>query len=363
MKEMITFDDVLIEPQFSFVQSRKDVSLKQIFMGYNLELPVIAANMDTICGPAMAKAMGNSGAVGTLHRFCTIEENVQMFKDCDNRPPIVSIGTSKEDLERAEALYAAGARNYVIDIAHGASVSALKQYEELRTLLGNYVDIMVGNFATGQSIKDFMYHLTANYRAPNAFKVGIGGGSMCTTRIVTGCGIPTLASVIDCVQTKNNIVADGGFRTSGDIAKALAAGAKAVMLGGMLAGTDESAAYVKDFNFEMSQLSEEEQKEDLEIEGVKRFLKQRGILYRGSASKESYDDQGKSAEHRTAEGEMTSVKPKGPVKDILQQISAGLKSSLSYVGAKDLEEFRSKAKFIRITGAGMKESVAHGKKD
>lgn len=301
--------------------------------------------MDTVTESAMAQAMGEAGAVGALHRFCTIEENIVMFKKSISRRPIVSLGVGKQDLERAEALYAEGCRNFVIDVAHGAAMHVVRTYDDLRKLLGRDVEIMIGNFATAKGIEDFRFYVKT--AKPTIFKVGIGGGSMCTTRIVTGCGMPTLASVLDCAKIPNiQIVADGGMRTSGDIAKALAAGATAVMLGGMLAGADETPGEF--FSKIWEGIGN--------VPGPKIYKN-----YRGSASAASYEAQGKIAGHRSPEGESTTVKCKGPVKNVLKQISGGLRSALSYTGSSNLNQFRINGHLVQITNAGQRENEAHGK--
>jgi IMP dehydrogenase len=306
-----------------------------------LNLPIISSNMDTVTGSEMARAMFNSGAVGSLHRFSTIEDNVKQFLDSPNRS-IVSVGLGISELDRALALSNAGAFTILVDVAHGASMKVVQQVKDLRGILPEDTQIIVGNFATARSIKDFLYHL-GNYRV-DAWKVGIGGGSACLTRVVTGCGMPTLASVIDCASLGLPIIADGGMRNSGDIAKALAAGATTVMLGGMLAGTLETPGEVI-----------------WDQEGG--YLLNTGHKkYRGSASTESYEVQGKIASHRSYEGDSYLVPYKGPVKDILQQIEGGLRSSLSYVGANNLEEFRERATLVQITGQGFKENGSHGKR-
>lgn len=367
MKKALSFDDVLITPNFSFVKSRKDVSLEQPLMGYRLGLPIIASNMDTICGASMANAMNEVDAVGALHRFCTIEENIAMFKASWNtgRQPLISVGLGAAEFERAKALSDCGATQFVLDVAHGASMEVVRQFKELNEL--PYASIMVGNFATGQSIFDFEHH--AGSEVPAAYKVGIGGGSMCTTRIVTGCGMPTLASVIDCAKTYRPIVADGGIRNSGDIAKALAAGARAVMVGSLLSGTKETPAYEK----AVEQRAKEE-REYREMSGLAPLTEEgyrvsatinvqnSGLSYRGSASNDSYKVQGKVASHRAPEGAATTVPYKGSVKPILEELAAGVRSAMSYVGATNLEEFRQKALFMEITSAGMSESKPHGVK-
>lgn len=336
IKPFLSFDDVLLIPQFSGVKSRKDVDLSQKIMGTKLSIPIISSNMDTITGSHMASAMYTYGGIGALHRFMSIEDNVKEYISGPSRT-IVSIGLGKSELERAEALFKVGAVNFLIDVAHGASMEVVKQTLALRDIIGYINNITVGNFATSRSIKDFVYHLGSN--AVDNWKVGIGGGSACLTRVVTGCGLPTFASVVDCASTGLPIIADGGCKNSGDIAKALAAGASAVMLGGMLAGTDETPG-------------------DMIYDNTV----PQGKKYRGSASTESYESQGKIASHRSYEGDSFIVPYKGPVKNVIEQISGGLRSALSYVGASNLTEFRERAEFAEITGAGISENGAHGKK-
>jgi IMP dehydrogenase len=359
MKQLLSFDDVLIVPHFSKIKSRKDVDLSQYFCGLKLDLPIISSNMDTVTGVNMANAMREAGAVGALHRFMSIDENVKQFLETSTGT-IVSIGLGKEELKRAEALHFSGANTILIDVAHGASMEVVNQVKQLREFFGYNLSIIVGNFATSQSIRDFNHHLRKDY--VDAYKVGIGGGSACLTRVVTGCGAPTLASVLDCATVGVPIIADGGMRTSGDIAKALAAGATTVMLGGMLAGTDESPGEI---------VNKEGHPVDLITKCVKPTNDPRDWYYdnkltlykkyRGSASTESYEIQGKLASHRSYEGDSFLVPFKGHVGNVLQQIEGGLRSALSYVGASNMDEFREYAELIQITSAGTKENGSHGR--
>jgi len=332
-QQFLTFDDVLLIPNFSRINSRAECSTTTKLGSIKLDLPVISANMDTITEDRMAKTMAEFGGSGALHRFGTIENNVKMFK---NSAPntFVSIGLGDKEIARGLALFDAGATNFIIDVAHGASENVVNTYNEFRSCVNHNAHIMVGNFSTADSISAFV---SKTRISPDSFKVGIGGGSMCTTRIVTGVGIPTLGSVFDCNRTGRDIIADGGLRNSGDIAKALAAGAKAVMIGSMLAGTDETPNDVEIFN-------------DVPHK-----------IYRGSASKDSYQAQGKVANHRAPEGEATFVRYKGSAKEILQNIKAGIQSSMSYLNSRNLQEFKENAKFIQITQSGFSESKPHGK--
>ncbi len=345
MNEFLTFDDVLICPKFSMVKTRKDVDLSTFLWDQGqIKLPVISANMDTVTGSDMAYAMAEGGGLGCLHRFWSIEENVKAFNNSIFDGPIkpmVSIGLGKGELERAEALHKAGAGIIVIDVAHGAQIGVVEQVRELQRLLKDNVWVIVGNFATPQSIGDFKYHLGEDYVM--GWKVGIGPGSACTTRIKTGVGIPQLSAIMDCSRSHPGevIIADGGLRTPGDIAKALGAGASFVMLGGMLAGTLETPGEI------------------IYPEGEKVCpLKS----YRGSASLESYAAQGKDTGWRTAEGESFTIPLRGSVSEVLRDIEGGLRSTLSYVGARTLEEFQTKVEFVKVSSATVRENGAHGKR-
>ena len=368
---LFTFDDVLIVPQFSTIGSRKDVSTASLHVALpGLTLPIISANMDTVTDSKMAKAMAKAGGIGCLHRFCTIEENVNMLYDSfiDGLPmPIVSIGLGDSELERAEALYNAGASHFVIDVAHGAQLSVVNQVKKLRNLLGYTCKIMVGNFASAQSVKDFLDRTNEI----DSIKIGVGPGSSCETRVKTGIGYPQLSAIMEIAELLKNtniaIIADGGMKTPGDICKALAAGAHAVMLGGMLAGTDETPGEIYK---EWYEVSKEELNKNVEwkteygtypLPDRYYIATSKSKKYRGSASKESYESQGKNDSHRTTEGESFLVPYKGPVKNILQDIEGGLRSSMCYVGAKNLDEFRKKATFVRVTNATAIEGTAHGK--
>lgn len=381
MKELLTFDDVVIVPKFSHIDSRKDVDLssttsKKCFYDIGSRLPVISANMDTVTGPAMAKAMLNYGADACLHRFCSIEENVKAFQesemefdeDCRARP-MVSIGLGQLELERAEALYSYSAIKFVIDVANGGSMAVVKQVKALKKIIGDNGAIIVGNFATGESIQEFMSYLDFSVQG---FKVGISPGSSCTTRVQTGVGIPQFSAIQSAVYSLKGtgipVIADGGIKKSGDVAKALGAGAHLVMIGGMLAGTEESPGerfwigndgelIPKSLYYPMKLINDNCMIDESYIPEKPGFKK-----YRGSASKESYVVQGKEAKHRTPEGESFLVPYKGPVADVLQDIEGDLRSAFTYTNSITLEGFHLNCEFARVTGAGYIEGTPHGKK-
>lgn len=320
METHFTFEDVLIKPKFSTIASRKDVDLSVKELG--LRLPVISSNMETITGPKMAQTMHSMGAIGAIHRFCNIEENIKMFKESECAP-IVSIGIGDKEFERAEALIAAGAYKICIDVAHGAQMSVKQQLNNLRTKYQDNICIIVGNFATLESLQDFNLGLSG-YKQANFYKIGIGPGSVCTTRLKTGVGVPQLSAIMECAADYP-IIADGGINSPGDIAKALGAGAKAVMIGQMFAGTDETPGEIEDNGL---------------------YFKK----YKGSASHNYASGQ------KTSEGIETLVPYKGPVSEVLKDIEGGLRSALTYTGSRNLEEFRSNCEFVRVSSNTIKEN-------
>lgn len=334
MKKYLSLDDVLILPQFSTVKSRKDVETSTSIAGHTLKLPLISSNMDSVTNSKLAHATKEVGATSCLHRFQSVDSMVKEYLDSPSST-WVSIGLGELELQRAEALVNAGASVIVLDVAQGASMEVVNQTRKLREQYKNNVAIIVGNFATQTSIKDFIHYLGSS--SIDAFKVFIGNGSGCLTSKVTGVGAPTFTTLQDCVQTGYPIIADGSISNSGKFAKAIALGAKACMAGKLFAGTTESPGEIVDVN------------------GIKYKH------YRGSASLESYVVQGKVADHRTAEGGAYLVPHTGSVKDTVQPFDAGLRSAMSYVGAHNNKEFVEQAEFIEITSQGFIETGLHGK--
>ncbi|QMT58790.1 guanosine monophosphate reductase [Legionella sp. PC997] len=327
----ITFDDVLLVPSYNHHESRRVVETTNTdrLGKLSLELPVISSNMDTITESSMANFMGSKGAMGALHRFMSIEENIQEFKKCQSNV-FVSIGCTAAELERAEALRDAGANYFCVDVAHAHAKYVGKTLKSLRHLLADRC-IMAGNVAT---------YAGADYLAScgaDIIKAGIGGGSVCSTRIKTGFGVPMLTCIQDCSRSDRSIVADGGIRTTGDIVKALAFGADFVMIGGMLAGTSPTPGEVI-------------QKQD----GTK--VKR----YRGMASKEAQENfLGQMHEWKTAEGVATEVPYKENPDAIIADIVGGLRSGLTYAGADTISELQRKLNYVVVTQAGRIESLPH----
>ena len=241
-----------------------------------------------------------------------------------------SIGVNQDFKERAKAVIEAGAEVITIDIAHGHSVAMMETMKWLKDTFSQ-IEIIAGNVATPQGVIDLAE------AGADAVKVGIGPGSMCTTRVITGCGVPQLTAIATCAEAARQsgvpIIADGGIKASGDVMKALAAGADVVMLGSLLSGTIETPGPIR--------------------KGMKQ--------YRGMASKAAQVSwRGEVPEGMAPEGEATFVPIKGHVDDVVNELAGGLRSGMSYVNALSIEEIREKSQFMEMTAMGGMESHAHG---
>jgi IMP dehydrogenase len=336
MSDAITYDDVLLVPSYNHWESRKvvDISTADRRGKLRLEAPLMTANMDTITESEMANFIGEKGGIGVLHRFTSIEENVRMFERC-RFPAFVSIGCSEKDLERAEALRDAGAALFNVDVAHAHARYVGKTLKVIRKMLGEASCIMAGNVATYAGA-DYLASCSAD-----VVKVGIGGGSVCTTRIKTGFGVPNLTAIRNCARVDRSIVADGGIRTPGDVVKALAFGADFVMIGSMLAGTRPTPGPVAE-------------RRDENGETVKYKV------YRGMASSEVQKDfHGGMADWKTAEGVCTEVPYREDEEEIVADILGGLRSGLTYGGAATIIELQRKLDYVVITPSARIEGMPH----
>ena len=343
IKEALTFDDVLLLPRFSNVlPSETDISVN-LTRDIRLKVPFLSSAMDTVTEAPMALAMAKSGGMGIIHRNLNIKlQNKEVIK-VKNKKSLVgaAVGTSTEDIKRAKILFDSGVDLIVIDTAHGHSEKVLKILSRIRKN-NHSTPICVGNIATGEAAKR-LYNEGANI-----IKVGIGPGSICTTRMVAGIGVPQITAIMEVSKAlkgkKIKIISDGGIKFSGDIAKALAAGADAIMMGSIFAGTDESPG--KKFKIKN-----------------KFFKKYRGMgsigaMSAGSSNRyfqKNYRDKSKFV----PEGVDGRVEYKGSVSKIIYQLRGGLRSSMGYIGAKKLADIKKNAKFIKITKAGFYESMVH----
>jgi IMP dehydrogenase len=331
----LCFDDILLVPQKSEIISRHDVDLS-MSIGYkkrkiNLSLPVIAAPMDTVCDTEMCIAMSEHGGLGILHRYMSYQNQIIKAQSLVERNIGfgVAIASNNGYLAQTDRLYNIGVRVFLIDTANGHGSYAVKAVSQLRNTFSD-IHIMAGNVAT----KDGFLRLAE--AGADSIRVGIGGGSACTTRLVSGHGLPTLQSIMDVAETfqECSVIADGGIRTSGDMVKAFAAGADAVMVGSMLAGTDESPGEI---------LTDAHGRE------VKSF--------RGMASASAQKDA--TGNVSVAEGISTTVPYKGSVSHILNQVRGGLGSGCSYSGVDKLSDLEEFSEYMSVSALSFNESIPH----
>ena len=343
IKEALTFDDVLMLPRYSNVlPAETNISLN-LTNKIILKAPFFSSAMDTVTESSMAIAMAKAGGIGVIHRNLKINKQSREIKIVKKKKLLVgaAIGTNKEDLERARELISNGTDLIVIDTAHGHSEKVLKTLSKLKKISSS-IPICVGNIATGEAAKK-LYNSGADI-----IKVGIGPGSICTTRMVAGIGVPQISAIMEVKKalkkTKIKIISDGGIKFSGDIAKALAAGADAIMMGSIFAGTDESPG--KKYKFKGK------------IYKQYRGMGSIGAMSSGSANRyfqKNFKDKSKFV----PEGVEGRVEYKGSISNIVYQLQGGLRSSMGYIGAKKLSEISKKAKFVKITKAGFYESMVH----
>ena len=333
MKINLTYDDVLIVPQYSEVRSRSDVDIStDLGKGIKLRLPIISSPMDTVSEADMASEMSRNGGLSILHRYCTINEQLAMLLSAKHEDRLVgaATGVTGDYLERAKELAYNGCDLICVDVAHGHHILVKEALAALKANLPENVHLMAGNVATLDGLNDL-----ADWGA-DSVRANIGSGAACSTKIETGHGVPGLATLFECAKTDRDvkIIADGGIRNAGDIVKALAAGADAVMVGSILAGTNEAPGRV--------------------------FKDSNGLMrkeYRGMASASAQHDW--RAKVASNEGVSSSVPMIGKLEDTLYELERGIRSGFSYSGAFTLKELQQKAKFIQQTRASMIESAPH----
>lgn len=328
----LDFKDVLIRPKRSTLDSRKNVDIRREFKfkwsgkTYN-GVPVIAANMDGVGTFAMAEAFAEdgNGLTVALHKHYALKDLQQYYADKGHDNVWYSIGMVKDDEDKlAEFMAAGGAPDKIcIDVANGYSEHFVAYVKKIREKYPS-MTIMAGNVVTGEMVEELIL------AGVDIVKVGIGPGSVCTTRKMTGVGYPQLSAIIECADAAHGlgglICGDGGCTVPGDVAKAFAAGADFVMLGGMLAGHDQS-----------------EQK--IVKQGGEKFLE----FYGMSSSTAMKKHKGGVAEYRASEGKTVKIPYRGSVHESLQDILGGLRSSCTYVGARRLKDLSKCTTFIRVT--------------
>ncbi len=321
----LTYDDVLLVPQArTEISSRKETDISVKFGPFTLQKPIVTAPMDTVSGEEMARLMHRLGGLTFMPRVFIDEALAaceRLQKDKINA--VYSIGL-KNALADAEAFKKLGAQVLLLDVAHGGMQSIIEAAEEIQKKLK--MTVIAGNIVS--------YDQAETYKEAGLkiARVGVGGGGMCITRLVAGAGFPQLSAVFETVASGLEIIADGGIRKPADFAKAMAAGARVIMVGSMLAGTEEAPGEV--------------------VGGVKKA--------RGQASEDYMKDNGsKLGEFRSAEGIMTMVPYKGSAEHIINDLVGGLRSAMSYVGAKNIQDFQKNAQFVLASPAAQGEGVAH----
>jgi IMP dehydrogenase len=337
IEEGFTFDDVLIVPGESSIEPREAKLKTALARDFFINIPLISAAMDTVSDARMAIALGRLGGLGVLHRNCTLPQQVAMAHAVQKAGVPFGAACGPFDWERALALERAGAGVIVIDCAHGHNTKVLASARAIKKKLRK-AKMIVGNIATAGAARDACVFA-------DAVKVGVGPGSICTTRVVSGVGVPQLSAIMAVAKVARlkgvPVIADGGMRTSGDIAKALAAGASAVMLGNLFAGTDEAPGRVV-------------------VRKGRKFKQYRGMgsaaVLRESQSADRYLIAGRKP---VAEGVAGLVAHRGPLAENIAELLSGLQVAMGYVGARSIAAFQKRARFVRITPASYAESKPH----
>ena len=344
IKEALTFDDVLLVPKYSKILPSEVITGTALSTNLNLKIPILSSAMDTVTESAMAIAIGNAGGIGVIHRNLNIQSQISEIKKVKSKKLLVgaAVGAGPLEHKRAEAILKENIDLIVVDTAHGHTKKVAEIIRKIKKLKSKKTTLCAGNIATTEAAK-FLIKLGVDI-----IKVGIGPGSICTTRLVAGIGVPQLSAILAARKgvgrKKVSIIADGGIKFSGDISKALTAGADAVMIGSLFAGTEESPGKIIKKNGKL-------------------FKNFRGMGSIGAMNKGSADRYFQTKQKETSkyvpEGVEGLVKYKGTVEKIIYQLIGGLKSSMGYLGSKKIINLRNKTKFVKITKAGFYESMVH----
>lgn len=337
-----TFDDVLLRPQYSEVNSREEVDTSvEIVPGFKLDTPLMSANMQTVNSIELAVKLSEVGGMATIDQFRGIEEEAQMIKDIKKKKAKIAgaIGSSKDYMERAEAIIAAGADVIIMDSPHAHNLLAKHAIKNFRQKFGD-VPLIVGNIATKEAALFLIHH------GVDGIKVGVGPGAACTTRVNTGSGAAQISAIMECYDVARDhgigVIADGGIKTPGSFAKAIAAGGSAAYMGSIFAGTDEAPS------------------ELIEIDGVRYKEYFGSSSVRAKQKRAESDKNFKEKANRFVEGDSGYTKYQGSVADLVEKYVMGLKSAMSYTGAFNIKDFQTKAVFTILTQNGVAENGAHG---
>ena len=344
IKEALTFDDVTLVPKYSkILPSEVDTSIK-LTETLKLKIPLLSSAMDTVTESKMAIAMAKSGGLGIIHRNLEIKKQVLEVKKVKKHKLLVgaAVGAGPNEFKRAEELLREKLDMIVVDTAHGHTKKVSEIIKFIKKIKNKKTALCAGNIATPDAAK-FLLKLGVD-----VIKVGIGPGSICTTRLVAGIGVPQLSAILQVrkgITNKNvKIISDGGIKYSGDLAKAFAAGADAVMIGSLFAGTDETPGKLIKKNGKLFKSF--------------RGMGSVGAMNKGSADRYFQKKQKDSSKY-VPEGVEGLAKYKGKVDKVIFKLVGGLRSSMGYLGSNQIKYLRNKPQFVKITKAGFYESMVH----
>jgi len=344
IKEALTFDDVTLKPKYSDVLPSEVETKTNLSKNLSLKIPILSSAMDTVTESKMAIAVAMAGGIGVIHRNLDIKKQILEIKKVKTKKLKVgaAVGSGPMELKRAELILKEGIDLIVIDTAHGHSKKVAEIVKKIVKIRPKKTTVCAGNIATAEAA-NFLIKLGVDI-----VKVGIGPGSICTTRLVAGIGVPQLSAILAVKKgVKNNkvkIISDGGIKYSGDLAKALSAGADAVMIGSLFAGSLETPGKLIKKNGKLFKSF--------------RGMGSVGAMNKGSADRYFQIKQKDSSKY-VPEGVEGFVKYKGDVKSIIYKLIGGLKSSMGYLGAKKIPNLKNKPNFVKITKAGFYESMVH----
>ena len=344
IKEALTFDDVTMTPKYSEVLPSEVDTSTQLSANLTLKIPLLSSAMDTVTESKMAIAIAKAGGIGVIHRNLNIKKQIEEIKKVKKLKLLVgaAVGAGPLELERAEAILKEKVDLIVVDTAHGHSKKVAEIIKQIKKLKTNKTTLCAGNIATAEAAK-FLIKLGVDI-----LKVGIGPGSICTTRLVAGIGVPQLSAILEVKKSvkniKTKIISDGGIKYSGDIAKALCAGADAVMIGSLFAGSTETPGKLIKKNGKFFKSF--------------RGMGSVGAMNKGSADR-YFQTKQKDTSKYVPEGVEGFVKYKGDVKSIIFKLIGGLKSSMGYLGSRKVLNLKNKPNFVKITKAGFYESMVH----
>jgi len=344
IKEALTFDDVTLAPKYSEILPSEVNTGVTLTKNLHLKIPLLSSAMDTVTESKMAIAIAKAGGIGVIHRNLDIKKQILEIKKVKKQKLLVgaAVGAGPNEFVRAKAILKEGIDLIVVDTAHGHTKKVGEIIKFIKKIKNNKIALCAGNIATPEAAK-YLIKLGVDI-----IKIGIGPGSICTTRLVAGIGVPQLSAILSVrngLKNKNvKIISDGGIKYSGDLAKAFAAGADAVMIGSLFAGTDETPGKLIKKNGKLFKSF--------------RGMGSVGAMNKGSADR-YFQKKQKDTSKYVPEGVEGFAKYKGNVENVIYRLIGGLKSSMGYLGSKNIIKLRNKPNFVKITKAGFYESMVH----